>query len=388
MNYCGIDIAKRKHSAMVINAEAETVKQNFTFRNNRQGFDKLLETLDPFSEALMVALEATGHYWLALYDVLSSAGYQVVVFNPLQVHAYQRSGIRKRKNDRIASFWIADFARISNPETTPQQTPELIQLRDLSRFRYRLTENMGNCKRRILSILDKVFPEYETLFSSVFLASSRQLLAQAVTAQEFADFDLSELTALLSSASRGRFGQEKAEAIQTTARRSIGINFLADSVRIQMRCLLQQLDLLEAQRQEIDLAIDNLMQLLPQHITSIPGIGLTTGAAILGEIGDIHRFDSPDKLVAYAGIDATVYQSGEFEAAETHMSKRGSPYLRQALWQAASMSIQYDPQLKQYYQRKKAEGKHHGTAIGAVSRKLVARIFVILKENRPYEIRY
>ena len=301
MNYCGIDIAKRKHSAMVINAEGETVKQNFTFNNDRQGFDKLTEELDPFREALMVALEATGHYWLALYEVLTSAGYQVVVFNPLQVHAYQRSGIRKRKNDRIASFWIADFARISNPQNTPQRTPELLQLRDLSRFRYRLTENMGNCKRRILCILDKVFPEYETLFSSVFLASSRQLLAQAVTAQEFADFDLGELTALLSSASRDRFGQKKAEAIQSTARQSIGVNFLADSVRVQMRCLLQQLDLLEAQRQEIDLAIEDLMQQLPQHITSIPGIGLTTGAAILGEIGDIQRFESPDKIVACQG---------------------------------------------------------------------------------------
>ena len=220
------------------------------------------------------------------------------------------------------------------------------------------------------------------------MTSSRQLLAQAVTAQEFADFDLGELTALLSSASRGRFGQEKAEAIQSVARQSIGVHFLADSVRVQMRCLLAQLDLLEAQRQEVDLAIEQLMQQLDQHITSIPGIGLTTGAAILSEIGDVNRFQSPDKLVAYAGIDATVYQSGEFEALETHMSKRGSPYLRQALWQAASMAVLYDPQLKAYYQRKKAEGKHHGTAIGAVCRKLVARIYIILKENRPYEIQY
>ena len=134
--------------------------------------------------------------------------------------------------------------------------------------------------------------------------------------------------------------------------------------------------------------LEHLMQQLPQYITSIPGIGLATGAAILSEIGDINRFESPEKLVAYAGIDATVYQSGQFEALETHMSKRGSPYLRQALWQAASMAVLHDPQLKNYYQRKKAEGKHHGTAIGAVCRKLVARIFIILKENRPYEIRY
>jgi len=388
MNYCGIDVAKRKHSAMVLNTKSETVKQNFTFKNDRQGFDKLLQELEPFADQLLIALEATGHYWLSLYEVLTSTGYQVVVLNPLQVHAYQRSGIRKRKNDRIDSFWIADFARISNPQATQQQATEHLQLRELSRFRFRLTENMGNCKRKILSILDRVFPEYEKLFSNVFLTSSRQLLAQAVTAQEFADFDLGELTALLSSASRGRFGQEKAEAIQSVARQSIGVHFLADSVRIQMRCLLQQLDLLEAQRQEVDLMLEHLMQQLPQYITSIPGIGLATGAAILSEIGDINRFESPEKLVAYAGIDATVYQSGQFEALETHMSKRGSPYLRQALWQAASMAVLHDPQLKNYYQRKKAEGKHHGTAIGAVCRKLVARIFIILKENRPYEIRY
>ena len=388
MNYCGIDVAKRKHSAMVLNTKSETVKQNFTFKNDRQGFDKLLQELEPFADQLLIALEATGHYWLSLYEVLTSTGYQVVVLNPLQVHAYQRSGIRKRKNDRIDSFWIADFARISNPQATQQQATEHLQLRELSRFRFRLTENMGNCKRKILSILDRVFPEYEKLFSNVFLTSSRQLLVQAVTAQEFADFDLGELTALLSSASRGRFGQEKAEAIQSVARQSIGVHFLADSVRIQMRCLLQQLDLLEAQRQEVDLMLEHLMQQLPQYITSIPGIGLATGAAILSEIGDINRFESPEKLVAYAGIDATVYQSGQFEALETHMSKRGSPYLRQALWQAASMAVLHDPQLKNYYQRKKAEGKHHGTAIGAVCRKLVARIFIILKENRPYEIRY
>lgn len=388
MNYCGIDVAKRKHSAMVINEQSETVKQNFTFKNDRQGFDKLLQELGPYAEQMLIALEATGHYWLSLYEVLTTAGYQVVVLNPLQVHAYQRSGIRKRKNDRIDSFWIADFARISNPQATQQQATEYLQLRDLSRFRFRLTENMGNCKRKILSILDRVFPEYENLFSNVFLTSSRQLLAHAVTAQEFADFDLGELTALLSSTSRGRFGQEKAEAIQAIARHSIGIHFLADSVRVQMRCLLEQLDLLEAQRMEVDLMLEQLMQQIPQYITSIPGIGLATGAAILGEIRDVSRFDGPEKLVAFAGIDATVYQSGEFEALETHMSRRGSPYLRHALWQAASMAVRYDPQLKHYYQTKRAEGKHHGTVIGAVCRKLVARIYIILKENRPYEIRY
>ena len=388
MHYCGIDVAKRKHSAMVLNEKAETMQQNFTFKNDRDGFDKLLSLLKPFSGDLVVALEATGHYWLSLYECLSTANYPVVVLNPLQVHAYQRSGIRKRKNDRIDAFWIADYARVANQKATVKQAPELMQLRELTRFRFRLTENIGNCKRKLLTVLDRVFPEYETLFSNVFLTTSKQLLARAITAQEFADFDLQELTELLSRASRGRFGQDKAEAIVEKARHSIGISAFANSARVQVQCLLAQLNLLEEQCQEIDKEIETLMEQLPQHITSIPGVGAVTGAAILGEIGDINRFDSPEKLVAYAGIDATVYQSGNFEAAETHMSKRGSPFLRVALWQAASMAALYDPQLKDYYQKKKAEGKHHGTVVGAVSRKLLSRIFIILKENRPYEIRY
>lgn len=388
MYYCGIDVAKRKHSAMVLDEKAETIQQNFTFKNSREGFDKLLSLLKPFSGELVVALEATGHYWLSLYECLSTANYPVVVLNPLQVHAYQRSGIRKRKNDRIDAFWIADYARVANQKATVKQAPELMQLRELTRFRFRLTENIGNCKRKLLTVLDRVFPEYETLFSSVFLTTSKELLAKAITAQEFADFDLQELTELLSRASRGRFGQDKAEAIVEKARHSIGISAFANSARVQVQCLLAQLNLLEAQCQEIDQEIETLMEQLPQHITSIPGVGAVTGAAILGEIGDINRFDSPEKLVAYAGIDATVYQSGNFEASETHMSKRGSPFLRVALWQAASMAALYDPQLKDYYQKKKAEGKHHGTVVGAVSRKLLSRIFIILKENRPYEIRY
>ena len=162
------------------------------------------------------------------------------------------------------------------------------------------------------------------------------------------------------------------------------MGFLANAAQVELRCLLAQIELLEEQQAEVEKAQAGLMQQVPQHITSIPGIGLVTGAAILAEIGDISRFGSEEKLVAYAGIDATVYQSGQFEATERHMSKRGSPYLRLALWQAASMAIQHDEEIRDYYQRKRAEGKAPGTALGAVCRKLLIRIFVILKENRPY----
>jgi transposase len=387
MLFCGIDVAKHKHAVLVVDDKGQIIQSAFSIDNNRAGFEQLAAALTALPDPVTVGLEATGHYWLALYDDLAQQGYPVTVINPLQVAAYRRSGIRKIKTDSTDAFWIADFLRIANLRPTEQGLPIILQLRELSRFRFWLTDQIGDCKRKILCILDRVFPEYETLFSSVFLKSSRALLKEAVSAQEIADFDLVELTDLLRNASRGRFGQPKAEAIQNAARQSVGVGFLVDAVRVQMQCLLQQIDLLQEQVAQLDTALAELMDQIPQYITSIPGIGPVTGAAILGEIGDVHRFDSVEKLVAYAGIDPTVYQTGQFQASQAHMSKRGSPYLRHALWLAATVAVRFDPELNAYYEAKRKEGKHHGTVIGAVCRKLLARIFVILKEQRPYVIR-
>jgi transposase len=387
MMYCGIDVAKHKHAISLMDDQGQTVKAAFTITNTRPGFEQLLAALCGLGEAVTVGLEATGHYWLALYDELTRKGFPVIVLNPLQVSAYRKSGIRKIKSDASDAVWIADYIRIANLPPSELNLPVFLQLRELSRFRFRLTEQVGNLKRKLLSILDRVFPEYECLFSNVFLQASRTVLQEAVSAQEFADFDLQELTDLLASASRGRFGQEKAEMLKSQARQSVGVGFLTNAVHLEMGCLLSQLDLLDHQRHQIDQAIAELMQQIPQFITSIPGIGPVTGAAILGEIGDIQRFDSVDKLVAFAGIDATIYQTGQFEASEAHMSKRGSPYLRHALWMAATAALLHDPSLKAYYQKKRNEGKHHGTALGAVCHKLLARIFIVLKEQRAYVIR-
>ena len=387
MYYCGIDVAKRKHAVALLDEKGQLVQRPFTIENTRAGFDQLLQALKALGGPVLIGLEATGHYWRALYDDLTHHEYPVVVLNALQVHAFRKSGVRKVKSDRTDAVWIGEFLRFSQPEPAKPTTAVFLQLKDLSRFRYHLSDQMGDAKRKLLSVLDRIFPEYETLFSSVFLTTSRQLLAQAASAQELADFDLHELTDLLHTASRGRFDRAKAEALQTLAKQSVGVRFLADAAQLQVRCLLAQMDLLEEQRQRVDDALAQLMDQVPQHLTSLPGVGPTTGAALLAEIGDIQRFDAPEKLVAYAGIDATVYQTGQFEARQMHMSKRGSPYLRHALWQAASMAIMHDDELRAYYDRKRKEGKAHGTALGAVCRKLITRVYIVLKENRPYEVR-
>lgn len=387
MHYCGIDVAKKSHVVTVIDERGEVVKPSFTVTNDRAGFDQLIGLLAPFDGQVRVGLESTGHYWLSLFDTLSQEGYGVVVINPLQVRAYRKTDIRKRKTDSWDAYWVADFMRHRNPSPSELNLPVILQLRELTRFRHRLTEQIGDCKRKILSALDRVFPEYESLFSDVFLATSRELLRGAVAAAEFAEFDLAELEAIVVRSSRGRFGREKARQIQAVARKSVGVSFLTDAIGVEVRCLLAQIDLLQSQRAEVDEAIQGLMDQIPQHITTIPGIGPVTGAALLAEIGDVERFPGPEKLVAYAGIDASVHETGQFKGDQAHMSKRGSPYLRCALWQAAVASLLHNAEMKAYYDKKRAEGKPHGVAVGAVCRRLLGRIYVILKEQRPYVIR-
>lgn len=384
MYCCGIDVAKRKHMAAILSAEGQVIQAPLSVANTRAGFDQLRQALATLGGPVTIGLEATGHYWLALYDDLTRQGYPVVVFNPLQIHAFRKSGVRKVKNDRSDAVWIAEYLRFGGHPPTSPTLPVWLQLKELSRFRFHLSDQIGDGKRKLLSVLDRVFPEYETAFSSVFLAASRRLLAAAASAHEIAEFDLAELAQLLQSASRGRFGQAQAEIVQNLARQSVGVTFLADAAQVEMRCLLAQIDLLEEQRRQVDQAVEQLMAQVPQFLITIPGVGPVTAAAILAEIGDVNRFETVEKLVAYAGIDASVYQTGEFEATQRHMSKRGSPYLRHALWQAATAALLHNPELKAYYARKRQEGKHHGTALGAVCRKLLARIYVVLKENRPY----
>lgn len=386
MYYCGIDIAKREHMLSILDQSGAIILRSQRVTNDRAGFAQLLDLLQPYAGQIHIGLESTGHYWLAVYDQLTQAGYPVTVLNALQVRAYRKLDLRKRKTDRWDAYWIADFVRYATPDPTQPELPLRQQLRQLTRFRFRLTQQVGDCKRQIITVLDRVFPEYETLFSDVFLVTSRRLLQEAVTAADFAAYDLAELEQLLHHASRGRFGSHQARRLHEAAQQSVGIRFLADAAHTMMRCLLAQIELLELQRAEVEAQIQTLMQQLPQFITTIPGIGLVTGAALVAEIGDVQRFATLESLVAYTGIDPSVYRSGQFEGTRMRMSKRGSPYLRCALWQAASAALLHNPELRAYYDKKRAEGKPHGVAMGAVCRKLLARVYVILKEQRPYRV--
>lgn len=383
----GIDVGKRMHEACFLGCDGRAVSRPLRFANSGAGVRLLEERLDALPEPAAIALEASGRYWLGLQRHLAATGRAVQVVNPMQVDAFRDTAIRKTKTDRKDAFVLADLVRIGR--TRPNYVPDdlILELRDLTRFRWGLVDQLGDAKRRVLGVLDRVFPEFADQFSDAFGTSARALLARAASAADFAAIDLGELTALLKRASRNRFGTDKALAVQRAAADSLGLAALARSARLELDHLLAQIGLLEAQIAEADAAVAELLATTEQHLTTIPGIGPVFAATILAEIGDIDRFARPQALNAYAGIDPSVFESGQFQGTRQHISKRGSPYLRRALYLAAHSAHLRDPELGTFLQKKLTEGKPYKSAVIATARKLLGRIYVVLKEGRPYEVR-
>ncbi len=391
MLYLGIDVAKNNHVASLINNDGKTLFKAFSFSNTSDGGEALLSKLRSFSRNtsdFVIGMEATGHYWLALYSFLFDNEFTIHVINPIQTDGWRKgTEIRKRKTDIIDSLLIADLIRYGSFVETSLSNEDMFSLRNLTRFRSYLVQSISDLKRKVISVLDQVFPEYQSIFSDIFGKTSKELLLQFSSPIDFENISTDSLAELINKLSRKRTGDVKANLIKSKAKNSFGITFCKDSFTFQLKALVQQMNFIESQVKDTEQEINKIMASIESPITTIPGIGNVIGATILGEIGDINKFDSPRKLVAYAGIDAVVSSSGEFQATHTVMSKRGSPYLRKALFQAALVASFNDPVLNAYYLKKRGEGKHHLTCIGAVSRKMCNIIYAVLKNQAPYEVR-
>jgi len=382
-NWIGIDVSKSTHKYRLVDDGGEPVGKAVSFANSRDGFNAFVQKLRTLEE-VKIALEATGPYWLALYDFLTNAGFKVTVLNPLQVNAFRGTGLRKTKCDSKDAYWIAEFLRIGYGKPMSVPEPTVQTLRELSRYRFALVDEICDHKRRVLGMLVRVFPEYEELFSDIFLVSSMKLLETAATPEDILALDTNELVELLSKASRGRFGQEKAHLIREAAAQTIGVGWLADAARIEIVSMLQIIGFLELQVKRLEAELARLMEEQCEFLTTVTGVGPVLGAAIVGEVLDINRFETGKAFVAFAGIDPAVHQSGQFDGQQMHMSKRGSPHLRRALWLVACNAYRDDPDMQAFYARKKAEGKHHNTIIGAIARKMAGRIYAVWKGNQPY----
>lgn len=389
--YLGIDIAKTNHIASLINNNGDIVIRAIKFTNSNEGFHKFLSILqDKLGNLnnIEIAMETTGHYWLSLYSALTDNGFNVSVYNPYQIKAYQGAyNNRKQKNDIIDSIIIADYLRVFGSKNSKLPEENILSLKQLTRFRSNIVSNVSSLKVQVIGLLDKVFPEYKKLFCDIFGTTSKQLLLNCPTPEDIIKIPTTKLANLLSKHSKGRFNKDTATHIKETAKNSFGIKFTTDACSFEIKQLINQIIFLENQIDEVSKQIKELYDKLDSHLLSVPGIGVNLAPIILAEIGDINNFDKPSKLIAFAGADPSENQSGNKLSTNDKTSKRGSPYLRHAIYTASLVAISNEPELRAYYDKKIKEGKHHFVALTGISRKLLTIIYYILKEDRDY-IRY
>ena len=387
MFFVGIDIAKKTHQAAITSDDGNLIGKTFKFSNTIDGFNLLLEKLSAVTTDLSqfeIGMEATGHYWLNLYTWLSDRNFKIHVINPLQSDALRNLYIRKTKTDSVDSKIIADVIRIGQYSETQLADDKIISLRDLSRQRFYLVDMASDLKRKIITMMDRIFPEYQDFFSDMFGKTSVQVMKECTSPEQILEIPTEKLTQLLRKASRGRFTENKAKELKELASNSFAAMLSSDMTTLLIRQMLEQIDLLEKQISEIEKIIAMQFAQFNTKLATIPGIGTTLGATILSEIGDINRFEKPKQLIAFAGMDPSIKQSGNFVGTESHMSKRGSPFLRRAVWLAAVVAVSHDPLFKYHFQQKIHSGKSYSQAMGFICHKLLNTIFAILKSGEDY----
>ena len=383
----GIDVAKRNHEVTVITSEGQVVCKAVRISNTCTGYNRMMERLGKLTNLkgqFIFAMESTAHYWLALYTRLKKNGYQVVILNPIQTHTMREMFLRKSKTDAKDSLVIAEVIRFGRYAASNVPQEKLLALKELCRNRSYLMDLASDLKRKTVALLDRVFPEYETQFDSIFCKSSLAVLNKYPTPQKLANANLSKLTEILWTSSNGHFGEWKALEMKALARNSFGIADCEGAYSALILLMLEQIHTLQEKCGALEAQIGALLQQFDTTLTTIPGIGAILAATILSEIGDISRFSSADKLAAYIGVDPAVNQSGEFVGTHVHMSKRGSPYLRRAVWMASVGAVQRDPMFKAYYEKKAAEGLRYMSIIGHVTKKMTAVIYAIMRDNKAY----
>ena len=386
----GIDVAKDKHDCFILSSEGEVLADVFTIANNRDGYESLMQRICSCArpaDKIRVGLEATGHYSYNILGFLLGKGLPTFVINPLHTNLYRKSlSLRQTKTDRIdarmiAAMLMSDVDLKSYTDTAYHNE----ELKSLTRYRFDKVRERAKLKQSVSRLVNILFPELETLVPSLHMASVYAVLSEFPGARQIADAHLTHFKAVLADASKGRYGREKAVEIRDAARRSIGSAVPAKSLELQHTIrLIRELD---KEIVEIEAAIKAILDEMAPPILSIPGISYRMGAMILAEIGDFSRFDSPDKLLAYAGLSPSTYESGKLKATGTyaHMEKRGSRYLRYALFNAAKFVCNWEPSFAAYLAKKRAEGKHYNVAVSHAAKKLVRLIYALQTSGRTFQ---
>ena len=383
----GIDVSKDKHDCYIATSEGEVLADVFTVSNNMEGFKLLfqrIKSVAPDLSKVKVGLEATGHYSYNILGFLLGEGLATFVLNPLHTNLYRKStSLRRTKTDRvdartIAAMMMSDVVLKSYSAISYHNE----ELKSLSRYRFDKIAERAKLKQSVTRLVCILFPELEQLVPTLHLSSVYALLSELPGAKQIADCHLTHLTNLLETTSKGHYGRDKAFQIREAARNSIGSAMNAKS--LELKHTIRLIAELDSEIDEVETQIKQIMDSLSSPILSIPGISYRMGAMIIAEIGDFSRFDSPDKILAFAGLSPSTYQSGKLDNAYAHMEKRGSRYLRYALYNAAKYVCHWDKTFADYLARKRAEGKHYNVALSHAVKKLVRLIFALQRSGRNY----
>jgi len=386
LRFCGIDVAKQKHVACIIDDSGRYLVRPKSIRNDAAGYQQILNCLKQSGrkKSLLAGMEATGHYWYGLHDFLIRQGYAVAVLNPIQTSQQAKQAIRKCKTDKYDAFHIANLLRCGQYKAAVVPGELAMTCRLLTRQRYRMIRQSAMIKQLVNSRLHPVWPEYEGLFSNTFGATSLEILQTTPTPKELLELDVDDLSERIRKASRGRFGPAHTQRILHSARNSVGMQRGNYGISTGIKFLLEQIVATEPVRKKLDVEIQRLAARLPEYLFTLPGATELTVVSLYGEVDPIETFERPSQLVAFAGLDPKVFQSGQYDAPRRHVSKRGSPYLRRTLWQMAYRAVCTEGDLRDFWRKKHRQNKHHLVAVTAAANKLCHIVWRIMTDKRDY----
>ncbi len=388
MFYLGIDVGKFSHSLCLLSDNDKDNVVIFQIDNSRAGFEKLTKKLNKLdTSSLLIGMEATGHYFLNIYDFFLQYGLsqeQIALLNPLQVKSFRNTNLRGSKTDNIDAKQIAILLRFGEFKRCNVSVDNIMNLRELTRLRSDLISNLSDVKRKIISIVDRIFPEFGNVFSNRFGKTALELISRYSTPEEMSAVSVDDLMDIVKKASRRGIGKDKIEKLHMDSKNSIGIVFGREAFKFELKILIDRLKIFQKQITSLENKIDEIFENIDTRILSIPGIGKNTGATIISEIGNIQNFSSAIKLIAFAGLDPKSKESGTYQG-KTPISKRGSKYLRNAIWYSAMVASRVDPTFRKKYEERRKNGKSHRYAVTAAANKLTKIIYHILKYNCSFD---
>ena len=361
----------------------ERVAGPITIRNNLDGFTRLIRVIQECKNAqednlgdVFIGMESTGHYGDNILNYLYEKGFTIYVMNPKLTSDIRKStSLRKTKTDKIDSRAIANIVRTHREEFEPFtiKSYHISELKSLTRYRQSLVSDRSRLKNSVKRLIIILFPEYDEIFSDIHGETSYTILTEFPGSIELAKANIIKLTNIISKASNNRYKREMAERIRNVARNSIGTTSKVKSE--ELRDTIERIRQLSAKISELDKRIDEMMKEVDSPISTIPGVGKVLAAIIISETGNMARFKNSDKLVAYAGISPTIYQSGQYIAPIARMEKRGSRQLRYAIMLAAEQVARNCQYFAAQTQKKRAEGKSYRVAISHIARNLIRLIY-------------